>query len=40
MKDQFTGADGSTVTFSRDAQGKVVSVKLNALGMSFEGKKE
>lgn len=38
-KDKFTSADGSTVTFSRDANGKVVKIKMDALGMTFEGVK-
>lgn len=36
-KDQFTSADGSTTTFTRDAQGKINKVKMGALGMTFEG---
>jgi alpha-L-rhamnosidase len=37
--DHFTGADGSTVIFSRDEKGKVIKIKMEALGMVFEGKK-
>ncbi len=39
-KDKFSSADGSMATFSRDEQGKVMKVKINALGMSFEGTKQ
>jgi hypothetical protein len=39
-KDKFTSADGSTVAFSRDANGKVVKIKMDALGMTFEGVKQ
>lgn len=39
VKDQFTGADGSTVVFIRDNNNKVVKVKMNALGMEYVGTK-
>jgi alpha-L-rhamnosidase len=39
-KDQFTSADGSTVVFTRDANGKVSNIKMNALGIAFEGVRE
>ena len=39
-KDKFSSADGSTTTFIRDAQGKVTKVKMEALGMTFEGVKQ
>lgn len=39
-KDKFTSADGSTVTFTRDANGKVIKIKMEALGMTFEGVKQ
>lgn len=39
-KDQFNSADGSTTKFIRDAQDKVVKVKMDALGMTFEGVKQ
>lgn len=38
--DQFTSADGSVTSFIRDAQGKVVRIKMTALGMEFEGVKQ
>lgn len=40
VKDQFTSADGSTVNFIRDEKSNVVQIKMNALGMTFEGKKQ
>ncbi len=40
ITDQFTSADGSTVNFIRDEKGKVVQIKMNAMGMTFEGKKQ
>ena len=40
IKDQFSGADGSVVNFIRDNNGKVIKVKLSALGMIFEGIKQ
>ncbi|MBI3717945.1 MAG: family 78 glycoside hydrolase catalytic domain [Sphingobacteriales bacterium] len=40
VKDQFSGADGSVVNFIRDSNGKVIKVKLSALGMLFEGTKQ
>ncbi len=39
-RDQFSSADGSTTTFLRDANGKIIKVKMNALGMTFEGNKQ
>ena len=39
-KDTFTSADGSVTTFTRDAAGKVTKVKIDALGMTFEGVKQ
>lgn len=39
-KDKFTSADGSTTTFTRDASGKVAKIKIDALGMTFEGIKQ
>jgi len=39
-KDQFTSADGSIVMFTRDTNNKVIKVKMNALGMEFEGVKQ
>jgi len=39
-KDKFTSADGSTTTFTRDANGKVTKIKIDALGMTFEGVKQ
>jgi hypothetical protein len=40
MNDQFTSADGSKVSFIRDENENVIKVKVNALGMTFEGKKQ
>lgn len=40
VKDQFNGADGSVVNFIRDSNGKVIKIKLSALGMLFEGTKQ
>jgi alpha-L-rhamnosidase len=40
VKDQFTSADGSLVIFTRDKKGKVVKIKMNSLGMNYEGVKE
>jgi alpha-L-rhamnosidase len=40
VKDQFTSSDGSTVNFIRDEKGKVIKIKMDALGMTFEGKKQ
>ena len=40
IKDQFTSRDGSTVNFIRDETGNVVEIIMNALGMTFEGKKQ
>lgn len=40
VKDQFTSADGSIVTFTRDEKGKVIKIKMNDLGMMYEGVKE
>lgn len=41
VKDQFSSADGSTVTFIRDTQNnKIVKIKMDALGMTFEGTKQ
>ena len=39
-KDRFTSSDGSTTTFIRDENGKVIKVKMDALGMTFEGVKQ
>jgi len=39
-KDVFSSADGSTTTFTRDANGKVIKIKIDALGMTFEGVKQ
>jgi alpha-L-rhamnosidase len=39
-KDKFTAADGSVTSFSRNEQGKVVKIKINVLGMTFEGWKQ
>lgn len=36
-RDQFITSEGSTTTFIRDEQGKVIRVKTDALGMTFEG---
>ncbi len=38
-KDRFTDASGSVVTFQRDAAGKVETVKVDVLGMTYEGLK-
>lgn len=40
VNDQFTSADGSKVSFIRDENENVIKVKVNALGMTFEGKKQ
>jgi hypothetical protein len=40
MNDQFTSAAGSKVSFIRDENGNVIKVKVNGLGMTFEGKKQ
>ena len=40
VQDRFTSADGSIVNFIRDEQGKIVKIKMNALGMLFEGTKQ
>ncbi len=40
VKDQFSSSDGSTVTFIRDEQNKIVKIKMDALGMTFEGIKQ
>ncbi len=40
IKDQFIRADGSTVNFIRDENGNIIKVKMNALGMTFEGNKQ
>lgn len=40
IKDRFTSADGSIINFIRDEKGKVVKVKMDALGMTFEGLKQ
>ncbi len=39
-KDIFTSADGSRVTFTRNTNGEVVSVKLQSLGIGYEGVKK
>ena len=39
-KDTFSSADGSTVSFTRDADGRVIKIKINALGMTYEGVKQ
>jgi alpha-L-rhamnosidase len=39
-KDRFTSPDGSGIDFIRDEKGRVVLVRINALGMTFEGKKQ
>lgn len=39
-KDHFTAADGSPVIFTRDAQNKVIKIKIESTGMSFEGTKQ
>jgi alpha-L-rhamnosidase len=39
-KDRFTAAGGTVVTFLRDETGRVETVRLEASGMKFEGKKE
>ena len=36
-KDTFTSADGTKVIFKRNKNGKVVSIKLYSLGISYEG---
>jgi len=38
-KDRFTDASGSVVTFHRDASGKVETVKVDVLGMTYGGLK-
>lgn len=38
--DKFTSADGSIVSFTRDASGKVTSISLSALGMTYNGKRQ
>jgi alpha-L-rhamnosidase len=39
-KDRFTDANGSVVTFQRDAGGKVESIRVEVIGMTYEGKRE
>jgi len=39
-KDTFTSADGSKVIFTRNKTGKVFSIKLQSLGISYEGVKQ
>ena len=38
-KDEFVAADGSKVFFTRDGNGRVTAIKMNSLGMTFEGKR-
>ena len=38
--DKFDGDGKSIIYFIRDAQQKVVQLKLEAMGFNFEGKKE
>jgi alpha-L-rhamnosidase len=39
-KDRFTDANGSVVTFQRDSAGKVETIRVEVIGMTYEGKKE
>jgi len=39
-KDQFTSADASPVTFTRNAAGKVIKLRMSSLGIEFEAVKE
>jgi hypothetical protein len=39
-KDQFKGADGSTISFIRDDKGKVVRLKLEGGWTTFEGARQ
>ena len=39
-KDVFTSANGTKVFFTRNGDGKVVKVKMEDLGMTYEGSKE
>jgi alpha-L-rhamnosidase len=38
--DRFTDANGSVVTFHRNAGGKVETIRVEVIGMTYEGKKE
>lgn len=40
VKDKFIAQDGTPVFFTRDAQGKVVKIKMSSLGVEFEAVKQ
>lgn len=40
VRDQFTAPNGSPVTFTRDADGKVTKIKMSLLGAEFEAVKQ